>query len=767
MAEMPLLIPALVWISGIILGRTVALPVLVILAIASISLLLLIFKKFRIYLILALIFLSGTLRFNLSKALPANHLGSILQNHELIVQPISGRIVSGITFEGGKARFLLELREISGQSVQGRINFSCRVDTLKPFDIIETVARINRYSSVSNPGSFDYREFQESRQIYGTGYAVLSVHTSGNQPSFPNSIIVKVQEYLKIQIEKRSPKHSGFIRAVLLGDKRDAGVFRDNLNRAGLSHLLAVSGLHVGVIALIFFTFFRLIIPNRIVARILTILSLVLYAGVCNWSPSVFRASIMISLYLLSKIISRKPQINNTLCASLIIITAINPQQLFSIGLQLSFMAVITLVNIVPLLPAIRFRKEDNKLNKAVKKYANILIRLVETSFTLSLFLLPITAFYFNQINFNGILANIVGIPLFSILILPVAIVMLLSPIPQLTVFYSDLFSGLIAMLEKWVSFSTSLGLNFDFISFPAWKIVPFYLGLILFVLFLKFRKNYYLPLFSLLIFAFIFIGTEEQSRFKLTCFDVGLGDLSLIELPDGRNIMIDSGPGEKSRGYIKSSAIPYMKEKGITHLDWVVVTHAHLDHYGGLQYLLEKNLVDTLVVTDDFQKRKIWDSFVRYNPMVKTISDTFSTNWNETSLKFLHPAKEYYSQNTNNMSIVLKVEHEGYEFLFTGDLEREGEAHLVKEMGNMLDADFLQVGHHGSRTASSTEFVQTVTPQIAVVSTALKNRFDFPHPEALDRLGYLEENLFVTGRSGAVVITLNNGELEVQTIKE
>jgi len=430
-------------------------------------------------------------------------------------------------------------------------------------------------------------------------------------------------------------------------------------------------------------------------------------------------------------------------------------------------MAVITLVNIVPLLPVIPFRKEDISWKKILKNYTNIIIRLVETSFTLTLFLLPITAFYFHQINFNGILANIVGIPLFSILILPVAILMLLSPIPLLTVFYSALFQALMYGFKKWVGFSTNLGLNFDFIAFPAWKIMPFYLGLILLVLFIKFRKKYYLPIISIVIFAFLFIGSEEQNKFKITCFDVGLGDLSLVELPDGRRIMIDSGPGEKSGGFIKNSAIPYMKENGINHLDWVVITHAHLDHYGGLQYLLENSLVDTLVVTDDFLKRKIWSNFEKYNPNLKIIKDTISTKWENTKLEFLHPAEGYYSENINNMSIVLKIEQDDYEFLFTGDLEREGEAVLVSRDSDILDTDFLKVGHHGSRTASSLEFLEAVTPQVAVISTGLKNRFDFPHPEALERLGYLDENLFVTGRSGAVVITVNNGELEVRTVKE
>lgn len=766
-AEMPLLIPSLLWISGIILGRTVSLPAANLMIVACIFLLLSNFKKFRLYFIFALILICGTLRFNLSKILPENHIGTILQKHEMIVQPITGRIVSGITLEEGKARFLLELCEISGHQVQGKINFSCRADSLNPFDLIETVARINRYSSISNPGSFDYREFQESRRIFGSGYAILSVHILENQPQFPHSLIVTVQEYLKIQIEKRCPEYSGFIRAVLLGDKRDAGVLKDNLNRAGLSHLLAVSGLHVGVIAFIFFTIFRIIVPHRIFARILTIISLIFYAGICSWSPSVFRASVMISLFLLSKIISRKPQINNSLCAALIVITIIQPQQLFSIGLQLSFMAVVTLVNVVPSLPIIRFRKEDEAWEKKLKKYTNFIIRLVETSFTLTLFLLPITAFYFHQINFNGILANIVGIPLFSILILPVAILMLLSPIPLLTVFYSDLFQALMYVFQKWVFFSTNLGLNFNFIAFPAWKILPFYLGLILLVIFIKFRKRNFLPIASIIIFVFLFIGSEEQNKFKLTCFDVGLGDLALVELPDGRRIMIDSGPGEKSGGFIKNSAIPYMQENGINHLDWVVITHAHLDHYGGLQYLLENSLVDTLVVTDDFMKRKIWNNFENYNPNLKIINDTISTKWGNTKLKFLHPAEDYYSENINNMSIVLKIEQEKYKFLLSGDLEREGEAILVSRDSDMLDADFLKVGHHGSRTASSVEFLQAVTPQVAVISTGLKNRFDFPHPEALERLGYLDENLYITGKSGAVVIIINNGALEISTVKE
>ncbi|MDO9577373.1 MAG: DNA internalization-related competence protein ComEC/Rec2 [Candidatus Cloacimonadales bacterium] len=758
----PLVLPAVFWAIGLIAGKSFHIPLLYLLASFILIFAFLFYRKFRIYGLLVSVVILGIMRIGSFQKLPENHLKTILQQHPQILQPIGGTIISEVSCQEGKYRFELNLAEIAGKPVRGKILFSTFQDSLQYGDQIVTVALLQKIRRSSNPAAFDYEEYLNAKNIFAQGYSKTPITVTGKQGNFFSKTVIGIRTFIRQRIEQRFGKQAGFVKAITIGDRRDIDETRQILNRAGLSHLLAVSGLHVGIISLVLFIFLCIIVPNRNAARIILIILLVIYGSVCNWSPSVFRAVLMISLFLISQILQRKVNTNNILFASFLIITALQPNQLFSAGFQMSFAAVFVLLNIMPEVRFLKLKKEEITALTVFKKIVNYLLILIVSSLVLNIFLAPITIYHFQQFGFNGLLGNLLGIPLIG-LILPLALLIIFLPsITFLISIYQSAFQVLMLIFDSWTKLVSNLPAHFDFISLNLFQVFLIFLILGSIVVFFKQTGKRKIAIsIGIVLIISLLISTFAANRFqllKITFFDCGLGDLCLIESPSGEKIMIDTGPTEQTSGHFSRSALPYFQKQGCQVLDWLIITHAHNDHYGGMESVFANLEVKNLVVTDKFQEREIWPDFADMiaaeNCRIITIIDTITLIQQPFKLKILHPDRNFEHTNINNLSIVARLNFADFCALFTGDLEHEGEKYLLEKYAEFLPADVLKVGHHGSRTASGTDFIKKVYPAHAFISTALQNRFDFPHPETLKTFEYLENQLFISGRDGALQIT-------------
>ncbi len=772
----PIILPAIIWISGIIAGKFLHAPPIYFIIATLIFLIFSILKKFRFYFLILAILSLGILRISLTTIFPVNHINSIVQSYPQFMQPVNGTIISEVRKVKDTFRFTLEINEIAGAKKDGKINFSTRQSGLQYGDVVSMVAFIRKIAKNSNPSSFDYQEYLASKNIFASGYPKTVIKVIGSNKRPIKTIIVKIRKFIRGRIENRFGANAGFIKAIVIGDKTELAEWRTTLNKAGLSHLLAVSGLHVGILYLIIFSMLKLFIRNRNIVRVSLIILLIIYGEICLWSPSVSRAVIMLSLYLVAKIIQRKPAPNNILAISLITITFIQPSQLFSVGLQLSFTAVFVLLNIVPRIRFIKLKKDEILLLSGTKKILNGILIIFVSSGILNIFLAPIIAFNFNQFNMNGIVGNLIGIPLISIL-LPLSLLIIFLPVG--TIFYQNSFKLLMLCFDKWSGFSASLPMFSGFFSINSLQMVLIYF--ILFSLAFQMKKEAIKKmkkskkknvLFILIIAAFILIfisfGRESKNNLKVTFFDCGLGDLFLVETPDNEIILIDSGPPDFTYQHFEKSTFPYLKNNGISTLDWVIITHAHNDHYGGLDFVLQELKIKNLVITDEFQRRKIWKTFEDKIEQEKceviTISDTTHLPLQTVKFKILHPDNSFYNKNINNMSIVVRMDYFDFSLFFTGDLEKDGENHLLLCYPEFLDCDFLKIGHHGSKTSSSIEFIKAVTPEYGFISTSLKNRFSFPHEITLQKYDFLGPNLFISGFDGALQIITDGKKAHFKT---
>ena len=760
----PLLLPILLWILGIVVATYLQLSILTLAIIGGLILLLLIFGLKKQLLLLILIALMAMAHVYVHNHLRHNNISNVFEKYPQFTQPIEGVVVSSINNNAGLFSFTLELKTIDGTSVCGKVQLYTKSDNIDYGDIIETVAHLRQYNGVSNPGGFDYREYMKSRKIYGSGFTKTPVKVIGSEKRWWNEFIIKSRNFLTDRIENRIPLDKGFFKAIIIGDKSELTEMRDSMNKAGLSHLLAVSGLHVGIISLIILIIVSIIVPFRNLVRIITMLILILFAAICGWSPSVTRAGIMISLYLLGKILSKPVSGSNNLIISALIITLINPNQLFSIGFQLSFLAVYTLIVILPDL--------CRKVGSYIRiKILNGIVQLLLVTIILSVYLGPITMYYFHQFNLNGIVGNLVGIPILG-LILPLALLIIFLPFGGLLLkCYVNALNILMLIFKKWVSFVSELPLHFDFISLKFWQLIVFYGILLLFPAALKKYGGKSVVLRGMIFLIMIPSFISNTSNI-LTCtfFDCGLGDMVLLEMPEKSTVMVDCGPPSHAAGSFKKSALPYLQEEGLKTIDYLVITHAHNDHYGGFSDLLINCNLQNIIITDEFQNRKIWPDFLlqleEEGTNIITISDTTHFTFDDVKLTVLHPDKMYANDNINNVSIVIRLDYNDFSLLLNGDLEEEGEHYLLDKYADFIPVDITKVGHHGSKTSSSDEYLKTIDPMLAFIPAPVKNRFGFPHESTLEKYAYLGENLIIAGRDGALILTTNGKDAFLQTIK-
>ncbi len=765
-----LVIPAILWILGIIIARQTALPISLLLVAIPILLLSSFNKKIRFISFCLVVIFLGILRFDIQSEFPQNNIKTILKNHSHITQPIQGRIISEVKSKDGNYSFILELHQIKESKVTGKIKFYTRTKNLYYGDIISVVATIKELPGSTNPASFDYKEFLDAKMIFGTGYSISSISKIGHRTNIFNNTVIIIRKYLRNRINDRFGEHAGFVKAIVIAEKDEIDAKRNIMCRAGLSHLLAVSGLHVGLLSLIILSVLNVFIPKRNISRIIIMCLLIVYAAICLWAPSVSRAAIMIILFFLAKILQRKPVANNILFASLLIITVITPNQLFSVGLQMSYLAVFVLLNILPRFRFIKVKKEELEYLSKGKLILNGILILICTSFILNIFLAPLTAYNFHQFGFNGIAGNLLGIPLIG-MILPLSLLIVFLPELFIPLFQNS-FQFIMLIFEKWTSFSAGLPLHFDFIFISIIHLVLLYFILTALVFLFKSSRKQRKWLFISVIFLsgiFILLGRSSSNKLTITFFDCGLGDLALIQTPQNETILIDTGPPEKGMNSFTRSALPYLQKNGISSIDYVLITHAHNDHYGGVFSVFENLDAKDLIVTDEFQKRKIWNSIAGEVEMercsVFTVLDTTHISFNEINFKIIHPDSYYKSGNINNLSIVVRLDYGELSVLFTGDLEHEGEDYLINNYPEFLDCDVLKVGHHGSKTASSPAFIKVVDPQYAIISTAKKNRFNFPHKITLERFEFLGPNLMITGYDGACQIVSDGNSAQITTV--
>ena len=720
----PLILPVLMWTFGLILGRYSALPAHFWLAgIILFFIPALFIKKGRNLFILMIFLLLGAYRISLKDA-QISPLKQSLRDQGKSRQEMSYEVQSRL----GEKSYQVQLIEIGGMKTQEQaILFG--EDELEIGEV---------YGSLSD---LEYIYSDPILDVYPTRFvgsvrAVLPPQKLESKTK--RRIVESLRQKISDRLDNTLKNYSPLAKALLIGDGDFKKEHRQSLSRAGITHLVVVSGLHVLMLAMIALMLLRLIFPRK-PAELLFMLFLLGFAALNNWAPPIVRAMIMIDLLILSRWLSRMPNSGQTLALALFIITLISPDQFFSLGLQMSFLCVAI---IVFALPKLRVGEGLSLPKRGFRWLANYLILTIYMGIGLA----PLTLYHFGTASLNSLLGNLLGIPLIYLL-LSLSLLILAVPVQAFILSYKFICD----IWQAWLNICASLPFHIE----GNWISLPMALALActLILIFMAIRGKFRLllraglPLGLLAIILFL-IPTKHKN--ELYIFNAGVADCSLIFADDGTSMMIDTGeilgsraevsfdPTHQRESWMGKSLLSWLKRKKIKSLDHVVITHLHSDHAGGLRDLSHsvkiKNLYLDEYLLDKDQWLELEKTLRLKHCTLHAVRDTFSLALGKNKMKFLHPTASYPDISENNRSIVCRYDTKAQSFLFTGDIENHAELWLTKHYPDELKSDVLKVPHHGSRSSSAYEFLSQVQAQEAVFCTRRYNLYGFPHPEALLR---------------------------------
>jgi len=480
---------------------------------------------------------------------------------------------------------------------------------------------------------------------------------------------------------------------------------KETYRRAGLIHLLVVSGTQVSILIGVCLGLTRAMkLPNG-VGILLTTGFNVLLTLVTGAGASILRAAIMGEITLLGLLFEREKESYTALALSAFVLLLIDPANLFDIGFQLSFAATWGLMYIAPLLAV-----------HMGKVFSITLAPMLAT--------VPLIAYYFSQISPGGIIANLLVLPWMEVLVIFGLLTTLLGFVflPLAQILGATLWF-LIFILDQIAEGIAALPLSSFYITTPSLLIIfGYYAGLILMLEYLRregriiiTRKRLIIGSLGLCLCLCLHFACSIEPSFgkclTVSVIDVGEGDSILIESPVGRKILIDAA----DRKMVKRSLIPFLCRRGVKHIDLMILSHLHEDHMGGLPAVMQALTVDKVL-----------------QPINLVVGE--SINLGEgVSAQVLHANAA--EANENNNSVVLRLRYGHFSMLLAGDNEQEGEAEILRSPADILQSTVLKVGHHGSNTSTSLAFLEAVKPRFAIISCGRRNKFHHPHRSTLERL--------------------------------
>lgn len=608
-----------------------------------------------------------------------------------------------------------------------------------------------------NPSQFNYKQYLASQGIY-TQIGIQNIQRISSKRQTLSWSTLR-QKVLSAIDNNFSQQTSSLAKALLIGYKNELDRHEKiSFSRAGLSHIMAVSGLHVGFILAPFWIiipFFWTLRYGRKIGLMLLIGILYFYAGLTDFSASVTRASLVGLFLAYGKLFHKVRNSKNLTAVAALLILLINPSDLFSIGFQLSFGAVYVILLTAPVIQrwlpnAIRFR------------WIGKPIMIIVISFIVQIGLFPLLAYYFGEFSLIGPLANAFVIPFlgiavpFALLLLPLGMIL-----PTLASFLNTPVDIFLSWLNWFVDFTAGLPWSWIQVHIESFLFFGIWIAGIFLIASLLIPKMRWKILAILLLLLSMDQGNKVVQKLKsanlqIIFFDVGQGDAALITTPNNKHFLIDTGRWQPDYNSAKYVIIPYLKEQGIEKLDALFLSHPHADHIGGVLELIDTIPIDMIYNSGADYDSQLYQSYHRKAaqhqvPIVSLTAGDKVPIDPAVRLFVYGPADRSTSSNVNNHSLILELIYGETEFLFMGDAEKAQEKHLLDNFPDLTNTDFLKVGHHGSKTSSITRFLQAATPHMGLVSLSRQNRFKHPHQEATQRLHRHIQDIHFTSLEGAV----------------
>ncbi|MGN0973202.1 MAG: DNA internalization-related competence protein ComEC/Rec2 [Bacilli bacterium] len=603
---------------------------------------------------------------------------------------------------------------------------------IKLGDLIVLNGSLENPKNNTIPNVFNYKKYLKYNKIYYT-FKVESYKKIKNNNSifyyFKNIIINHINKY----------KSSSYLKAFILGDTSyiDRNVYKA-FQEIGISHLFAISGMHISFLSGIILFILKKLKVEENKRYIITSVILFLYLLIC-FSASVLRSFLFFFLLSINKIYYFYIKTINIFILTLSISLLINPFFIYNIGFLFSYIISFYLIIL------------SEYLKKLTKIKQTIIVSII--SFLVSF---PLSIYNFYQVNILAIIYNLFFVPLISIFLFPFTLITFFIPfLDNILFFIINIFEYIVLILNK---------INiFKIILVKPYMIVIFIYYLVITLLLLK-RQKKYLVVFLLMIFFHYNVNNIFSSNY-LIMIDVGQGDSILIHFKN-KNILIDTGgifnnnSFKRTRTYdLSESTLCMLKSFGIRKLDFLILTHGDSDHMGEAINLVENFKVEKVIFNvGDYNYLEEELIKILNKKRIKYYKNIENLDINGSKLYFLN-TKIYDNENDN--SNVIYFEFNNYKFLFMGDAGIEKEKDILVRY-DLKDIDFLKIGHHGSNTSSSKEFIESVNLKYSLISVGSNNRYGHPKDKVLDDLK--NSKIYRTDLDGSIEIKLNKNGYRIRT---
>lgn len=639
-------------------------------------------------------------------------------------------------------------------------------------------------SKSRNYRGFDYSNYLKTENIYGTieqnGKIELIKEKNINY-LFIN--LYKVKNKIIKNINNKFPEETrGVVLGILLGDKSSIEEdVRQNFADSSLSHILAVSGTHISYVVICISVLFKKLKLNKNIRKVLTSLVLFMYLYLVDFSVSATRAVIMSTIVIMQMLFYRKQDTITTIAFSSIIILINNPYSILNIGFLLSYggtIGIILFVNRISI-----ESKED-----FFQRFKSYLKDICIVTISAQTIIMPIIIYYFNTISFTFIISNIIASliigPIIMIGLVIIAISFFKIPIISLIIRFYNI---LIVILVRTADIISKIPMSKIYLKTPTTLEIIFYYSVVFLIALLiyikksnrKFiKKTIQIDIYNLKNFfinnrnkVLIFISIVSlisitsikiPKELKINFIDVGQGDSCLITTPQNKKVIVDSG-GSESYDVGKNVLLPYLLDKRITKIDYIMISHFDTDHCKGFEYVLENIKVKNVIISKQSETSENFKQIMkiirkkRINLIIVQKETKIKID-NFTTVDILSPQSENIADNMNDNSIVAKFEAYNFSILFTGDASEKIEKELIKEKIN-LKSDILKVSHHGSKTGTSEEFLKSVKPKIALIGVGENNKFGHPTKDVIKRLTENKIKIYRTDTDGEIRIKIKKSK--------
>ncbi len=636
-------------------------------------------------------------------------------------------------------------------------------------DEVQFSVKLKPAYGFANSGGFNYQTWLRYKNIVATGYIRNNSKKRSNENKLLQAdVSFRQQQYHKIKTMLADKPLSSLVLALALGDR--SAISKQQwqvLTATGTQHLIAISGLHLGLIAsAIFFIVVNIIryLPlsflektitttittfnHRYIAIIISLTFTLFYAALSGFALPTIRALFMLVFYWLMRMLAIKLSLTRWLLLVVFAVLLTDPMSILSASFWLSFYAVIVIFLVLWRSFLFYQNSKQHWLLKAVQSLFIIQLGL-------SVFLIPITLIIFQQLSTVAFLANIIAVPLMSFTAIPFSLAgVLILPFSE---FLSQLFFewSLIALnfLWQWLMFLAEQPWALIPFSSEEVFITSFIIMLLAFFYFCQINWRYFyyvLPVFLVLVITNYFM---KPHTWQLTVLDVGHG-LAVVINKNEKVVLYDTGAKYPS-GFNMSEAVilPFLQQKNISHIDHLIISHNDNDHLGGLAMLQANINIKQFIYNDKKSNNK--GKFCLQGQMFV---------WQQLTFEQLWPNKLVYEHNDD--SCVIKVSGKQYSVLLTGDISKRVERQLVASKVD-LRADVLIVPHHGSKSSSSEQFINAVDPKIAIFSSGYLNRWKMPTTEVLRRYHKLGITTYTTANNGMIQLLTTDKEMKIQTYRQ